>query len=201
MSQLPTTQSPSPQLCLLGPVPIHVSPAQPTSSGPHQTTSGAIATAATCTWPRRMTLTHIPAANYSLPALSYASWAQPQFMCPQPSPHPLALTNVSWFPTNMYQHVQCSLQPTHDMQVSLQLTSTVSMCQGLLLIHHDSFQHTTLPQCIPGCPMCPSPVADGENQIIALGGANYHRNVAMVDSDRREVPGTKGYKCVMHIHF
>ena len=40
-----------------------------------------------------------------------------------------------------------------------------------------------------------------ENQIVALGGANYRRNVAMVDDDGREVPGTKGYKCVMHIHF
>ena len=35
-----------------------------------------------------------------------------------------------------------------------------------------------------------------ENQIIALGGANYRRNVAMLDDDGREVPGTKGYKCV-----
>jgi Isy1-like splicing family len=34
-----------------------------------------------------------------------------------------------------------------------------------------------------------------ENQIIALGGANYRRNVAMLDDDGREVPGTKGYKC------
>ncbi|KAF8589654.1 Isy1-domain-containing protein [Ramaria rubella] len=33
-----------------------------------------------------------------------------------------------------------------------------------------------------------------ENQIVALGGANYRRNVAMVDDDGREVPGTKGYK-------
>lgn len=33
-----------------------------------------------------------------------------------------------------------------------------------------------------------------ENQIIALGGANYRRNVAMLDDDGREVPGTKGYK-------
>jgi len=33
-----------------------------------------------------------------------------------------------------------------------------------------------------------------ENQIIALG-ANYRRNVAMLDDDGREVPGTKGYKC------
>jgi pre-mRNA-splicing factor ISY1 len=36
-----------------------------------------------------------------------------------------------------------------------------------------------------------------ENQIIALGGANYRRNVAMLDDDGREVPGTKGYKCVV----
>lgn len=36
-----------------------------------------------------------------------------------------------------------------------------------------------------------------ENQIIALGGANYRRNVAMMDDDGREVPGTKGYKCVV----
>jgi hypothetical protein len=35
-----------------------------------------------------------------------------------------------------------------------------------------------------------------ENQIIALGGANYRRNVAMLDDDGREVPGTKGYKYV-----
>ena len=34
-----------------------------------------------------------------------------------------------------------------------------------------------------------------ENQIIALGGANYRRNVAMLDDDGKEVPGTKGYKC------
>jgi len=33
-----------------------------------------------------------------------------------------------------------------------------------------------------------------ENQIIALGGANYRRNVAMLDNDGKEVPGTKGYK-------
>lgn len=36
-----------------------------------------------------------------------------------------------------------------------------------------------------------------ENQIIALGGANYRRNVAMLDDDGREVPGTKGYKYVI----
>jgi len=35
-----------------------------------------------------------------------------------------------------------------------------------------------------------------ENQIIALGGANYRRNVAMLDDDGKEVPGTKGYKSV-----
>ncbi|KZT07087.1 pre-mRNA-splicing factor ISY1 [Laetiporus sulphureus 93-53] len=33
-----------------------------------------------------------------------------------------------------------------------------------------------------------------ENQIVALGGANYRRNVAMLDQDGKEVPGTKGYK-------
>ncbi|KAF8311186.1 Isy1-like splicing factor [Clavulina sp. PMI_390] len=33
-----------------------------------------------------------------------------------------------------------------------------------------------------------------ENQIIALGGANYRRNIAMLDSEGKEVPGTKGYK-------
>ncbi|KAJ3719497.1 Isy1-like splicing factor [Lentinula raphanica] len=33
-----------------------------------------------------------------------------------------------------------------------------------------------------------------ENQIVALGGANYRRNVAMLDDDGKEVPGTKGYK-------
>ncbi|KAG6815617.1 hypothetical protein H0H93_009327, partial [Arthromyces matolae] len=32
------------------------------------------------------------------------------------------------------------------------------------------------------------------NQIVALGGANYRRNVAMLDDDGKEVPGTKGYK-------
>lgn len=36
-----------------------------------------------------------------------------------------------------------------------------------------------------------------ENQIIALGGANYRRNVSMLDDDGREVPGTKGYKYVI----
>jgi len=35
-----------------------------------------------------------------------------------------------------------------------------------------------------------------ENQIVALGGANYRRNVAMLDDDGKEVPGTKGYKSV-----
>jgi hypothetical protein len=39
-----------------------------------------------------------------------------------------------------------------------------------------------------------------ENQIIALGGANYRRNVAMLDDDGREVPGTKGYKCANSYH-
>ncbi|KAJ6535602.1 Isy1-like splicing family-domain-containing protein [Mycena capillaripes] len=33
-----------------------------------------------------------------------------------------------------------------------------------------------------------------ENQIVALGDANYRRNVAMLDDDGKEVPGTKGYK-------
>ncbi|KAF8064871.1 Isy1-like splicing factor [Lyophyllum atratum] len=33
-----------------------------------------------------------------------------------------------------------------------------------------------------------------ENQIVALGGANYRRNVAMLDEEGKEVPGTKGYK-------
>ena len=36
-----------------------------------------------------------------------------------------------------------------------------------------------------------------ENQIIALGGTNYRRSVAMLDDDGKEVPGTKGYKCVI----
>jgi hypothetical protein len=40
-----------------------------------------------------------------------------------------------------------------------------------------------------------------ENQIIALGGANYRRNVVMLDDDGREVPGTKGYKYAKHIFF
>lgn len=35
-----------------------------------------------------------------------------------------------------------------------------------------------------------------ENQIVALGGANYRRNVAMLDDDGKEVPGTRGYKYV-----
>ena len=35
-----------------------------------------------------------------------------------------------------------------------------------------------------------------ENQIVALGGANYRRNVPMIDEDGKEVPGTKGYKSV-----
>lgn len=35
-----------------------------------------------------------------------------------------------------------------------------------------------------------------ENQIVALGGANYRRNMPMMDEDGKEVPGTKGYKCV-----
>lgn len=37
-----------------------------------------------------------------------------------------------------------------------------------------------------------------ENQIVALGGANYRRNVAMLDDDGKEVPGTKGYKFVSY---
>lgn len=36
-----------------------------------------------------------------------------------------------------------------------------------------------------------------ENQLVALGGANYRRNVAMLDDDGKEVPGTKGYKWAM----
>jgi pre-mRNA-splicing factor ISY1 len=41
-----------------------------------------------------------------------------------------------------------------------------------------------------------------ENQIVALGGANYRRNVAMLDDDGKEVPGTKGYKWVPnHLDF
>ena len=51
------------------------------------------------------------------------------------------------------------------------------------------------------CPGLPDEKRHWENQIIALGGANYHHNVAMVDGDGREVPSTKGYKCIMHIHF
>ena len=38
-----------------------------------------------------------------------------------------------------------------------------------------------------------------ENQIVALGGANYRRNVVMLDDDGKEVPGTKGYKCVAQL--
>ncbi|KAG6836798.1 hypothetical protein H0H93_003044 [Arthromyces matolae] len=33
-----------------------------------------------------------------------------------------------------------------------------------------------------------------ENQIVALGGVNYRRSVAMLDDDGKEVTGTKGYK-------
>ncbi|KIJ57213.1 hypothetical protein M422DRAFT_23299 [Sphaerobolus stellatus SS14] len=33
-----------------------------------------------------------------------------------------------------------------------------------------------------------------ENQIVALGGANYRRNMAILDDDGKEVPGTKRYK-------
>jgi len=40
-----------------------------------------------------------------------------------------------------------------------------------------------------------------ENQIVALGGANYRRNVAMLDDDGKEVPGTKGYKCDIQCLF
>jgi hypothetical protein len=39
-----------------------------------------------------------------------------------------------------------------------------------------------------------------ETQIVALGGANYKRgNQAMVDDEGREVPGTRGYKCVISL--
>jgi pre-mRNA-splicing factor ISY1 len=38
-----------------------------------------------------------------------------------------------------------------------------------------------------------------ENQIVALGGANYRRNVPMIDEDGKEVPGTKGYKYVLFL--
>ena len=40
-----------------------------------------------------------------------------------------------------------------------------------------------------------------ENQIVALGGANYRRNVPMIDEDGKEVPGTKGYKYVSPNHL
>lgn len=43
-----------------------------------------------------------------------------------------------------------------------------------------------------------------ENQIVALGGANYRRNVAMLDDDGKEVPGTRGYKYVsllLHLYL
>ncbi|KAG9126124.1 NineTeen Complex (NTC) component [Ceratobasidium sp. 392] len=33
-----------------------------------------------------------------------------------------------------------------------------------------------------------------ENQIVALGGANYRRNVAMLDEDGKEVPGTREWE-------
>ena len=36
-----------------------------------------------------------------------------------------------------------------------------------------------------------------ETQIVALGGANYKRGTqAMVADEGKEVPGTRGYKCV-----
>ncbi|KAI5993837.1 Isy1-like splicing factor [Pisolithus marmoratus] len=37
-----------------------------------------------------------------------------------------------------------------------------------------------------------------ENQIISLGGANYRRNVLMLDNNGKEVPGMKGYKYFGH---
>ncbi|KAI6017073.1 Isy1-like splicing family-domain-containing protein [Pisolithus marmoratus] len=37
-----------------------------------------------------------------------------------------------------------------------------------------------------------------ENQIISLGGANYRRNIAMLDDNGKKVPGTKGYKYFGH---
>ena len=41
-----------------------------------------------------------------------------------------------------------------------------------------------------------------ETQIVALGGANYKRgNQSMVDDEGREVPGTRGYKCVFSPTF
>ena len=40
-----------------------------------------------------------------------------------------------------------------------------------------------------------------ENQIVTLGGANYRRNVPMIDEDGKEVPGTKGYKCVSFLSY
>lgn len=36
-----------------------------------------------------------------------------------------------------------------------------------------------------------------ERQIVALGGANYTRNTAMLDEDGKQVPGTRGYKFVL----
>ncbi len=35
-----------------------------------------------------------------------------------------------------------------------------------------------------------------ENQIIAMGGVNFRRNMAMIDEDGKEVPGTRAYKSV-----
>jgi pre-mRNA-splicing factor ISY1 len=36
-----------------------------------------------------------------------------------------------------------------------------------------------------------------ERQIVALGGANYRRGMGrMLDDSGKEVPGTRGYKCV-----
>ena len=39
-----------------------------------------------------------------------------------------------------------------------------------------------------------------ENQLVALGGANYRRSVAMLDDDGKEVPSTKGYKFAVLSH-
>jgi Isy1-like splicing family len=42
---------------------------------------------------------------------------------------------------------------------------------------------------------CEKGVMGWGEQVVALGGANYRRNVAILDDDGRKVPGTKGYNC------
>ena len=90
----------------------------------------------------------------SLLALSYASRAWPQFMCPRPGPRPPALTDMSRFPTNMYQRVQHSLWPPTAR------SATHQRCLYAPRPPTDASQLLStcpaLPQCIPGRSTCPS---------------------------------------------